>query len=84
VADEFIWYHTERRPVTCNTMGILLRKLKENNYVADMPFSGFLSTFKDVRENIMAKTSDLPTKSLWHPVFEPGINRSTTRAFLKQ
>jgi hypothetical protein len=49
-----------------------------------MPFSGFLSTFQDVRDNIMSKITDLPTKSLWHPVFEPGIHRSATHIFLKQ
>jgi len=56
VADAFIWYHSERSPVTRNTLGILLRKFEKNITLADMPFSGCLRT-QDVRENIMAKMS---------------------------
>jgi hypothetical protein len=57
VADAFILHRTERNLVTGNTMGILLRKFKENTPLADMPFSGCLSTFQDVRENLVARIS---------------------------
>ena len=57
MADAFNWYHTERRPVTRNTMVIIVRKFKENNSLADMSLAGCLSISQDVRENIMAKIS---------------------------
>jgi hypothetical protein len=63
VADAFICYHTERSRVTRNTKGILLKKFKENTSLADMPFSGCLSTSQDVLENIMDKISAIFLKN---------------------
>jgi Ran GTPase-activating protein (RanGAP) involved in mRNA processing and transport len=53
----------KRSPVTGNTLGISLRKFKENTSLADVPFSRCLSTSQDVRENVMAKISVIVLQS---------------------